>query len=350
MTLVGAALENALVFAIVFPALLLAEAIVPARTGRRPLRNRQTDVAWLVTVLLTAPVVTAVTIRTGRALVPHGPLASGFAHRPVAAAIVAFVVADLAAYIVHRAEHRVPMLWRYHAVHHNSSPVDALAGYRFHPVDVALERGLPVLAVAALRAPLGAFVPYLSVAFVVTLVAHMNVDMRCERAGSLRRHARLSPRPSRARRDALRVRCPVLRPGSRDSTKDQQADRERGGVGDERDADEFGKRASIDTPQQRGLAEPRHEDLDENNRRNGSERAFQRAPYDEERERVRNQVHDGRGHNRTARRHAENGSQQSGVDRNFDEQRQRKREQLTGRRDRRHAGEEVARSAHGAAE
>lgn len=52
------------------------------------------------------------------------------------------VVADLSEYVVHRAFHRVPWLWRFHAVHHSSQALDWLAGSRLHLVDIVLTRGL----------------------------------------------------------------------------------------------------------------------------------------------------------------------------------------------------------------
>jgi lathosterol oxidase len=52
------------------------------------------------------------------------------------------VVADLAQYAVHRAFHRVPLLWRFHAVHHSSVAMDWLAGSRLHLVDAVATRSL----------------------------------------------------------------------------------------------------------------------------------------------------------------------------------------------------------------
>jgi lathosterol oxidase len=50
------------------------------------------------------------------------------------------LVADLAQYAIHRAFHRVPLLWRFHAVHHSSESLDWLAGSRLHLVDVLVTR------------------------------------------------------------------------------------------------------------------------------------------------------------------------------------------------------------------
>jgi sterol desaturase/sphingolipid hydroxylase (fatty acid hydroxylase superfamily) len=54
---------------------------------------------------------------------------------------LAIVVADVAEYLVHLALHKVPFLWRFHAVHHSSKALDWIAGSRSHFVDDTLVRG-----------------------------------------------------------------------------------------------------------------------------------------------------------------------------------------------------------------
>jgi lathosterol oxidase len=54
---------------------------------------------------------------------------------------LAVVVADTAEYFVHLALHKVPFLWRFHAVHHSSKALDWIAGSRAHFVDDTLVRG-----------------------------------------------------------------------------------------------------------------------------------------------------------------------------------------------------------------
>lgn len=53
----------------------------------------------------------------------------------------AVVVADTAEYFIHLALHKVPFLWRFHAVHHSSKGLDWIAGSRSHFVDDTLVRG-----------------------------------------------------------------------------------------------------------------------------------------------------------------------------------------------------------------
>jgi len=54
---------------------------------------------------------------------------------------LACVVADITEYFVHLAFHKVPFLWRFHAVHHSSKALDWIAGSRSHFVDDTLVRG-----------------------------------------------------------------------------------------------------------------------------------------------------------------------------------------------------------------
>ena len=56
--------------------------------------------------------------------------------------LFAVVVADLSEYFIHLALHKVPFLWRFHAVHHSSKALDWIAGSRSHFVDDTLVRGV----------------------------------------------------------------------------------------------------------------------------------------------------------------------------------------------------------------
>jgi sterol desaturase/sphingolipid hydroxylase (fatty acid hydroxylase superfamily) len=54
---------------------------------------------------------------------------------------LAVVVADLAEYFIHRTFHKVPFMWRFHAIHHSSKSLDWIAGSRSHIVDDLVVRG-----------------------------------------------------------------------------------------------------------------------------------------------------------------------------------------------------------------
>jgi len=54
--------------------------------------------------------------------------------------LVCILVADLAQYGTHRAYHEVPLLWRFHAVHHSVKTMDWLAGSRQHMLELIVTR------------------------------------------------------------------------------------------------------------------------------------------------------------------------------------------------------------------
>jgi sterol desaturase/sphingolipid hydroxylase (fatty acid hydroxylase superfamily) len=45
------------------------------------------------------------------------------------------MLGDLAMYWGHRLQHRCPLLWRFHAIHHTAEKLDFLAAHREHPID-----------------------------------------------------------------------------------------------------------------------------------------------------------------------------------------------------------------------
>lgn len=78
------------------------------------------------------------------------------AHWPVAGRIfVGLLVAEIGLYWGHRWSHEIPLLWRFHAVHHSATQLDWLVNVRGHPVDFIFTRlcGLLPLYVLGLADP-----------------------------------------------------------------------------------------------------------------------------------------------------------------------------------------------------
>ena len=76
------------------------------------------------------------------------------------------LVADLTQYWVHRAFHSIPVLWRFHAVHHSAESMDWLAGARLHIVDIAVTRGIsyiPIYLLGFAEAPIFAYIIFVSI-------------------------------------------------------------------------------------------------------------------------------------------------------------------------------------------
>lgn len=88
------------------------------------------------------------------------------------------LITDFVQYWVHRAFHRIPVLWRFHRVHHSVEAMDWLAGSRLHIVDVLVTRSLtyvPLFALGFSELSLGIYAVIVSVQ--ATMI-HANVRFR----------------------------------------------------------------------------------------------------------------------------------------------------------------------------
>lgn len=66
--------------------------------------------------------------------------------------LIVLILLDLIIYWQHVASHHVPLLWRFHQVHHADHDLDASSGLRFHPLEIALSMAIKCLAVLFLGA------------------------------------------------------------------------------------------------------------------------------------------------------------------------------------------------------
>jgi sterol desaturase/sphingolipid hydroxylase (fatty acid hydroxylase superfamily) len=109
-------------------------------------RLRRPQVGTDMTYALAGPLLSAVGLAAG-VVVAAISLAwlPGLLLRPVVASIpgpalplVGIALFDLAIYWTHRWYHEVPVLWRFHAVHHSPEHMDWISGFRSHPLDGTL--------------------------------------------------------------------------------------------------------------------------------------------------------------------------------------------------------------------
>jgi sterol desaturase/sphingolipid hydroxylase (fatty acid hydroxylase superfamily) len=105
---------------------------------------------------------------------------TGYAPAPadLARALVALAVAELLAYLVHRAMHTVPLLWRFHRLHHADEPIAWHLAWRIHPVDTLLFVGATSLACVIAGAPLPAAAWFVVGRRAWTVLIHSNVPWR----------------------------------------------------------------------------------------------------------------------------------------------------------------------------
>ena len=126
------------------------ERVRPLHRGQRVFRRRfLTDVVYALVngVLIKAGLVllvAAAMATLGRA-VPAG-LEAMVASQPVWLQVVEIIViADVGFYWAHRAFHAVPLLWRFHAIHHSIEELDWLAAHRVHPIDQTLTKAASLI-------------------------------------------------------------------------------------------------------------------------------------------------------------------------------------------------------------
>lgn len=94
--------------------------------------------------------------------------------------IAIMFLTDLVQYWVHRAFHRVPWLWRFHAIHHSARTMDWLAGSRMHLVEIVVLRGLTIIPMYALGFTLEAIYSYLVIVYLYATYIHANLKWDIE--------------------------------------------------------------------------------------------------------------------------------------------------------------------------
>jgi sterol desaturase/sphingolipid hydroxylase (fatty acid hydroxylase superfamily) len=140
------------------PALIALELAVPRR--RAPVQWRAIAVGGMLLAVNTA-------LAHVLAIVPDS--------ESVLRIVAAWVLVEIASYWMHRAMHRVPLLWRFHRVHHAPGLVAWHRSWWIHPVDIALFALATDAACLVVGAPHTAAAWLIVVRRVWSLLLHANV-------------------------------------------------------------------------------------------------------------------------------------------------------------------------------
>lgn len=84
---------------------------------------------------------------------------------------------DAVSYLWHRANHRLPLLWRFHQVHHADTGFHVTTALRFHPGELLLALPVRLAAVVALGVPPEGILIFEIVFGVANLLEHGNFDL-----------------------------------------------------------------------------------------------------------------------------------------------------------------------------
>ena len=154
--------------------LALAETCAPLRRRVRPRGER---------LAVNAVVALGAALAVRLALVPVGVVVAavagrggfGLLHWLAAPAALAWpgglLLLDYTMYVWHRLNHRVPLLWRFHLVHHTDLDLDVWTALRFHAGELLLSCGWRAVQVAAIG-PSVALVLVFEVVFETATVFH----------------------------------------------------------------------------------------------------------------------------------------------------------------------------------
>ena len=96
---------------------------------------------------------------------------------PLATLIVGMLGLDAVSYLWHRANHQVPLLWRFHQVHHADASFHVTTGLRFHPGELLLALPVRLAAILALGVPPEGVLLFELVFGAANLLEHGNFDL-----------------------------------------------------------------------------------------------------------------------------------------------------------------------------
>lgn len=160
--------------------LFLLERRFPLRRTKRPLAER---LLVNLTFAAVAFVTVSLTVRPAAAAMLDwtGQHAFGLAQLPAVPStlrpLLAFLLLDLTFYWWHRANHRIPLLWRFHNVHHIDPDLDVSTAFRFHFGELIFSSGFRILQLGLIGPSLGSYLVYETVFQAGTLFQHSNLRL-----------------------------------------------------------------------------------------------------------------------------------------------------------------------------
>jgi len=91
--------------------------------------------------------------------------------------LMAVVVLDALIYAQHVASHKIPLLWRFHKVHHADRDIDVTTGARFHPVEIIFSMLYKLLCVVLLGPAMVAVILFEVILNASAMFNHANLSL-----------------------------------------------------------------------------------------------------------------------------------------------------------------------------
>ena len=165
------------------------ERLIPHRREQRLFRTEwREDLFYFLVSSMLVQAITFLTFAPSTFILDRtggfADLRAAVASQPLALQVIEIMIlTDFAQYWFHRAFHRVPFLWGFHAVHHSTKAMDWLAGSRMHFVEIALLRGVTAVPMITLGYSPVALQIYVGIVYVYSSLLHANVKGDFDRLG-----------------------------------------------------------------------------------------------------------------------------------------------------------------------
>jgi sterol desaturase/sphingolipid hydroxylase (fatty acid hydroxylase superfamily) len=102
-----------------------------------------------------------------------------FRNWPLPAAALAFwITADFLGYWVHRLQHRIPVLWAFHSVHHAQERMTFLTSYRIHPIEQLCASLILFVPLLVIGLPPGTWLPLVAILTALEFSQHSDLPWR----------------------------------------------------------------------------------------------------------------------------------------------------------------------------
>jgi sterol desaturase/sphingolipid hydroxylase (fatty acid hydroxylase superfamily) len=91
--------------------------------------------------------------------------------------VLQLLLLDIWAYALHRAYHRIPLMWRLHGVHHLDEHLDVTSAIRFHIGEIALSSALRLIPLLTLGISIETNLLYGSILTICAMFHHSNINL-----------------------------------------------------------------------------------------------------------------------------------------------------------------------------
>ncbi|MBI1367123.1 MAG: sterol desaturase family protein [Planctomycetes bacterium] len=174
----GLSITRPAVAAVVLALLWIIEAVAPQYVGREH-RGRHgithLAMALINSVVIAVPFATLVYAVCSWAQREHFGLVHVVTMPQWAQWLMVLVLFDMWMYGWHRLNHRVPLLWRFHSVHHTDRAMEATSALRFHTGEVALSSTARLAVLPLLGMTVQQLLVYETILLPVILFHHSNI-------------------------------------------------------------------------------------------------------------------------------------------------------------------------------